>query len=194
MVKENKIIVAIILGAAIIGVCIFAGIYYKPSSRQVVAGSSNTVTGEESAPIKSSDGAEKISPSASAASCGADNNTIVTKVIDGDTVIVEGGFHVRLLGIDADEKNYPCYGPAKNRLETLVLGKQVRLEKDITDVDQYGRCLRTIFAGPQNIDAQLVREGLAVARFYAPDVKYGTEISMAEKQAIAGKMGCKWEK
>ncbi|MCX6719953.1 MAG: DUF5667 domain-containing protein [Candidatus Staskawiczbacteria bacterium] len=47
--------------------------------------------------------------------CGASENTIVTKVIDGDTIVVEGGFHVRLLGMDADEKGYPCYEPASRR-------------------------------------------------------------------------------
>src|SRR3989344_971992 len=51
--------------------------------------------------------------------CQAENNTIVTKVIDGDTVVVQGGEHVRLSGIDADEKNYPCYGDAKIGLEKL---------------------------------------------------------------------------
>jgi endonuclease YncB( thermonuclease family) len=39
--------------------------------------------------------------------CGTSANTVVTKVIDGDTVVVEGGYHVRLLGMDSDEKNYP---------------------------------------------------------------------------------------
>lgn len=125
--------------------------------------------------------------------CGASENTIVTKVIDGDTVIAEGGYHVRLLGIDADEKDYPCYDAAKKHLEDLVLSKQVRLEKDVTDVDQYQRCLRFIFSGQENINLQLVKEGLAVARFYQPDVKYKHEIQEAEKQAIENKIGCKWK-
>ena len=135
---------------------------------------------------------EKIDSIINTVTCGADNNTIVTKVIDGDTVVVEGGYHVRLLGMDADEKGYPCYESAKTRLEQLVLIKQVRLEKDITDLDQYGRCLRYIFIGDINVDVQLVKEGLAVARFYEPDVKYKTEISDAEKQAQTSKIGCKW--
>jgi endonuclease YncB( thermonuclease family) len=126
--------------------------------------------------------------------CKALENTIVTKVIDGDTVIVEGGYHIRLLGIDADEKNYPCYENAKNRLEELVLNKQITLEKDITDIDKYSRCLRTIFLIGENINLQLVKEGLAVARFYEPDTKYKNEISFAEKQAIENKTGCKWNK
>ncbi len=125
--------------------------------------------------------------------CKASDNTIATKVIDGDTIVVEGGYHVRLLGMDADEKGYPCYELAKTRLEELVLNKQITLEKDTTNVDQYGRCLRTIFLGNENIDLELVKEGLAVARFYEPDVKYKNEISVAEKKAIENKTGCKWK-
>jgi endonuclease YncB( thermonuclease family) len=129
---------------------------------------------------------------ANGATCGASENTIVTKVIDGDTVVVEGGWHVRLLGMDADEIGYPCYEPAKTRLENLVLSKNVVLQKDVSDVDQYGRCLRYIFLGSTNIDTQLVAEGLAVARFYQPDVKYRAEITAAESQAQQNKIGCKW--
>ena len=95
--------------------------------------------------------------------------------------------------MDADEKGYACYEPAKIRLEELILGKQVLLQKDKTDLDQYGRCLRYIFIGNTNIDVQLVKEGLAIARFYEPDVKYKTEITAAEKEAKAGKLGCKWQ-
>lgn len=124
--------------------------------------------------------------------CLAPSEVTVTKVIDGDTVIVEGGYHIRLLGIDADERGYSCYESAKSRLEELVLNKEVRLEKDQTDVDQYDRCLRYIFFDEQNIDLQLVKEGLAIARFYPPDVKYQNEIIQAEKEAMDGKIGCKW--
>ena len=42
---------------------------------------------------------------------------VITKIIDGNTVVIESGDHVRLLGIDADESGYPCYYEAKNRLK-----------------------------------------------------------------------------
>lgn len=124
--------------------------------------------------------------------CLVSSEVVVTKVLDGDTIIVEGGYHIRLLGIDADERGYPCYDSAKSRLEELILNKEVRLEKDQTNVDQYDRCLRYIFLGDQNIDLQLVEEGLAIARFYPPDVKYQEEITQAEEEAIDNKVGCKW--
>lgn len=117
---------------------------------------------------------------------------MVTKVIDGDTVVVEGGEHVRLLGIDADEAGSACYQEAKKRLEELVLNQEVRLEKDVSDVDQYNRCLRYIFLNDENVNLKLVREGLAIARFYQPDVKYQEEIAQAEEEAISQEIGCKW--
>lgn len=121
-------------------------------------------------------------------------NLIVTKVIDGDTVIVQGGSSVRLLGIDSDEKNYPCFEPAKLEMEKLVLGKEVRLEKDAEDKDQYKRFLRYIFIGNQNINVEMVKRGLAVARFYPENQKYKAEITVAENEAIASKTGCKWSR
>jgi len=118
--------------------------------------------------------------------------TVVTKVIDGDTVIVEGGESVRLLGMDTDEKGYPCFTPAKKRMEELVLGKQVMLEKDLEDKDQYGRLLRYVFLDGRNICLQMVEEGFAVARFPEENAKYRNEIVAAEKYAQENGIGCKW--
>ena len=126
--------------------------------------------------------------------CLAPVEGMVTKVIDGDTVVVEGGEHVRLIGIDADEAGSTCYQEAKRRLEELILNQEVRLEKDVSDLDQYDRCLRYIFLNDENINVKLVREGLAIARFYQPDVKYQEEIAQAEKEAISQEIGCKWNK
>ncbi len=177
MHQKYLIFISIILSAFIIGAFIYLAIIYRPLSVQ------------NNYPIVNTQYKSSV---VQTTKCQADDNTTVTKVIDGDTVVVEGGYHIRLLGIDADEKNYPCYDLAKIRLEELVLNKQIKLEKDKTDVDQYNRCLRTIFIGNENIDLELVKEGLAVARFYQPDVKYKDEISFAEKQAIKNKTGCKW--
>lgn len=117
---------------------------------------------------------------------------VVTKVIDGDTVVVEGGNSVRLLGIDADERGYPCYEQAKQRLEELVLGNKVYLDADVEDQDQYKRYLRYLFIGDENINLRLVKEGFAVARFYPENVEYRDEIINAEKYAKENGIGCKW--
>lgn len=176
MRQENKIIVAIIVGAFIVGIFMYLG----SRDNMLIA-------------PRFSSHQQKAEKDNNAISCDVAPKAMVTKVIDGDTLIVEGGWHIRLLGIDTDEKGYPCYNASLLRLEELVLGKEVFLEKEISDVDRYGRCLRTIFQQNQNINVQLVKEGLAVARFYYPDDKYKTEISLAEKEAVKNKIGCKWK-
>ena len=197
---KNKYFFAILTGAVIIGVFIYFALQ-KPSNlvRSDLAKSSKAGIQIASSPLAPSASAKVTADTRNdetvkinSVACGASANTKVTKVIDGDTVVVEGGWHVRLLGMDADEKGYPCYDVARVRLENLVLAKQVVLEKDVSDVDQYGRCLRYIFVGNVNADVQLVKEGLAVARFYSPDVKYRTKITTAETYAQQNKIGCKW--
>lgn len=116
---------------------------------------------------------------------------LVTKIIDGDTLVVEGGEHVRLLGIDTDEDGYPCYDAAKAALEKAVLNRWVLLESDVEDRDQYGRLLRWVWLNDTLVNFEQVRDGLAVARFYG-DLKYQEEIKAAEHEAIEGRIGCKW--
>jgi len=116
----------------------------------------------------------------------------VTKVIDGDTVVANGE-HIRLLGIDADERGYPCYNAAKKRLEELVLNKNVTLEKGEKDKGYYGRYLRYRFVDGINVNLQLVKEGLAVARFFSGNDRHKQEILAAEKDAMANHRGCKWK-
>lgn len=115
----------------------------------------------------------------------------VTKVIDGDTVVVDGE-SVRLLGIDAREKGEDCYKEAKEKLEELVLDREIMLEGDVNDKDQYNRLLRYLFVDGKNINIFMVEEGLAVARFYE-DKKYKEEILEAEKKARENKIGCRWK-
>jgi len=114
----------------------------------------------------------------------------VSRVIDGDTVVINGE-SVRLLGIDTDERGGECYKEAKIRLEELVLNKEVKLEKGKRDKDQYKRYLRYLFIEGENVNLKMVEEGLAIARFYE-DKKYKGEILDAEKKARGDKVGCKW--
>jgi endonuclease YncB( thermonuclease family) len=115
----------------------------------------------------------------------------VSKVIDGDTVIINGE-SVRLLGMDTAERGEDCYKEAKVRLEELVLNKEVELSSDVNDKDQYKRLLRWILIDGENVNLVMVEEGLAIARFYE-DKKYKNEILNAEKEARANRIGCKWQ-
>ncbi len=109
----------------------------------------------------------------------------VTRVIDGDTVILAGGEHVRYIGIDAPEMDPPepfgSAAAAANR--ELVQDKVVRLETDTSETDRYGRLLRYVWVGDQLINLELVRLGLAEAKSYPPDTRYQDLLDAAENEA-----------
>ena len=119
----------------------------------------------------------------------------VTRVIDGDTIEIEGGERVRYLGIDTPEtvdprKPVQCFGvEASKKNKELVEGKTVRLEKDITDRDKYGRLLRYIYVDNLFINLELVKQGFATSYTYPPDVKHQAEILAAERQAREANRG-----
>lgn len=117
----------------------------------------------------------------------------VTEIIDGDTIVIEGGNRVRLLEIDAADEGSPCYNEATKRLEELILKKEVKLVKETTDKDQYDRLLRYVFLNEENINLELVKEGLAICKFIEPDIKYKEDCLKLEAEARSNKTGCKWQ-
>jgi len=115
----------------------------------------------------------------------------VTQVIDGDTVTIEGNYRVRYIGIDTPEV-YPKveeYGiEAWEANRRLVEGKEVRLERDVTETDKYDRLLRYVYVGDVFVNAELVRQGLAEAKAYPPDTKYQDYLEKLEQEArLAGR-------
>ena len=117
--------------------------------------------------------------------------SVVSRVIDGDTVELIDGERVRLIGIDTPEKGNKCYKESAIRLSELVEGKDVILERDVEDKDRYGRLLRFIFLYKENINVKLVREGLAKMYTIKPNVKYHEEIQEAFLSART-ESGCLW--
>lgn len=121
------------------------------------------------------------------------NQTIVkvTKVIDGDTIEIEGGQKVRLIGIDAPEKKgEECFNKESTKyLSDLILEKVVKLEKDVSETDRYGRLLRYIYLGDNFINKTMVYEGFAWSLTYPPDVKYSGDFMDAEKKARENNKG-----
>lgn len=119
----------------------------------------------------------------------------VTRVIDGDTIEIENGERVRYLGIDTPETVAPrkpvqCFGiESSKKNKELVEGKTVRLEKDITDKDKYGRLLRYVYIDNLFVNLELVKQGFAHSYTYPPDVKHQGEILEAERQAREANRG-----
>ena len=87
----------------------------------------------------------------------------VKKVYDGDTVLLSDGRKIRYLGINTPEWQEPFYLKAKQLNESLVMGKDVRLEFDEERVDKYGRLLAYVYVGEQMVNAKLIEECLAHA-------------------------------
>jgi len=124
------------------------------------------------------------------AACRIANDSVkVVGVVDGDTIIVEGGLVVRYIGIDAPEKNEALYLQAQKANEELVRGKSVILEKDISDKDSHGRLLRYVYMDGIFVNAELVRAGFADAKSYLPDVKYQAYLEAVEKEARQTRRG-----
>ncbi|MBI5065516.1 thermonuclease family protein [Candidatus Woesearchaeota archaeon] len=102
--------------------------------------------------------------------------SLVTRVIDGDTLVLESGEKVRLVCINTPEKDQPGYEEAKQFLNKLTLNKEVRLEKDITNKDKYGRLLRYIYVGDTFVNREIVQQGYGKIFRYEPDIKRCGEI------------------
>lgn len=130
----------------------------------------------------------------------SNESVLVTKVVDGDTIEVEGGEKVRFLGVDTPETKDPrkpvqCFGKeASNKNKELVEGKRVILEKDITDKDKYDRLLRFVFLPLEDgnrlfVNDYLIREGYAQVLTIPPDVKYSEQFLEAQRQARQQKKG-----
>lgn len=119
----------------------------------------------------------------------------VVRVVDGDTIELEGGVKVRYIGINAPESVDPrrpvqCFGAeASKKNKEFVENKYVRLEKDVSETDMYGRLLRYIWVGDTLINLKLIRQGYAQASSYPPDVKHQDEFRQAEQEARDAKRG-----
>lgn len=97
------------------------------------------------------------------------HTAVVSRVVDGDTVELNNGERVRLLGIDTPERGECHAETATQRLATLVQGQRVTLVRDGEDRDHYGRLLRYIDVNGVDAGYTLIQEGLADSRYDSRD-------------------------
>ncbi|MDD5416997.1 MAG: thermonuclease family protein [Candidatus Aenigmarchaeota archaeon] len=121
--------------------------------------------------------------------CVKESDVYVSKVIDGDTIVLSNGEHVRLLGINAPEKDEYYYNEATERLTELVAYKQVRLESDKTNRDTYGRLLRYVYVNDKMVNSKLLEEGCARLYIFESDKKYEKSFIYAENYAKNQNLG-----
>jgi endonuclease YncB( thermonuclease family) len=94
----------------------------------------------------------------------------VTRVVDGDTVVLSNGKKVRLIGIDTPEVGRCGYKAATSLMKSLVLNKAVVLTKGAQDnTDKYGRLLRYVNVGSTDAGMKMIQSGRAIARYDSRD-------------------------
>lgn len=114
----------------------------------------------------------------------------VHKVYDGDTIELDDGRKIRLIGVDAPEVTSPYskeepFGPeSKRHLEKLLFGEKVYIKTGAAQFDKYGRTLGYVYVGDTLINGRMIKDGWARAyrRF---DYKYKDLFLTYEKEARA---------
>lgn len=118
----------------------------------------------------------------------------VRKVFDGDTIGLDDGTRVRLIGIDAPEvdspysKKEPFGEESKAFLASLVLNRQVSLVQGDPPRDKYGRLLAYVYVDGVLVNGRMIREGWARAyrRYYHP---WRDLFIVYEREARSRKLG-----
>lgn len=127
----------------------------------------------------------------------------VSYVVDGDTLEVEQGERIRLVGINTPE-SYPeddpeCYGPeAKTHATEVILGRTICLTYDpavtaqSNNIDPYGRTLGYVFYGEgfeTFFNAHLIEAGYAFDYPYTDGAWFETYFAALEDDAQAARVG-----
>ena len=110
---------------------------------------------------------------------------LCTRVIDGDTIELADGEHVRYIGMDTPEMR-PVEAYAKAATEAnreLVEHETVRLVMDVEERDRYGRVLAYVYVDDLFVNAELVRRGLAQVATYPPNVRHQDLFLQLQREA-----------
>ncbi len=138
------------------------------------------------------------------------DNILVKRAVDGDTLLLESGERVRLIGIDTPEmheskKLYRDSERSKQDIKTiqdlgkraaeftrnLVEGKPVRLEFDVDRYDKYKRLLAYVYLVSDGtfVNAKIIEEGYASVMTYPPNVKHTDEFVKLYREARENNRG-----
>jgi len=126
--------------------------------------------------------------------------TLVTRVIDGDTIELASGEKVRYIGVDTPETHrrsgarwvtvHEVYGKEAEAFNRqLVEGRDVRLEFDVQPRDKYGRLLAYVYVGDTFVNAELLRQGYAHLLTIPPNVKHADFFQQLVREAREAERG-----
>ncbi len=128
----------------------------------------------------------------------AEASALVAEVVDGDTVMLDSGAEVRLVGIQAPKlplgrPNFPAWplaDRAKAVLEELSLGRRVTLSYGGLRVDRYGRRLAHLHRDDGLwLQGEMLRRGLARVYSFPDNRAVVAEMLALERAARARRRG-----
>lgn len=124
---------------------------------------------------------------------------LVTRVIDGDTIEIDGKIKVRYIGVNTPEIYHDTTGKKtgeqcfanESYLENkkLVEGKTITLVRDVSDKDKYGRLLRYVYVDNLFINDYLIMNGYAKVMTIKPDIKYFQQFKYNQAEAKIKNLG-----
>jgi len=120
----------------------------------------------------------------------------VIRVIDGDTVVLADGSHLRYAGIDTPELHLEKGSPEPFAREAYLLnrqlteGRRLYLEEAQRKHDRYGRRLGYLFLPDRRLVSEvLVAQGLAFVCYYRGSFRYYSRLLRAQREALTKRKG-----
>jgi micrococcal nuclease len=137
------------------------------------------------------------------------SDILVKRAVDGDTLLLENGERVRLIGIDTPEmhESNKLYRDSRKSGEDittiqklgkrsyeftkgLVEGKRVSLEFDAERKDKYGRLLAYVYLKDGTfVNAEIVKQGYASLMTIPPNIKYEDSFLKLYQEARENRRG-----
>ena len=131
-----------------------------------------------------------------AAHCHPPETHHVRRVLDGDSLVLDDGRSVRLIGVNAPEygkdglANQPLAREARRFLAKLVQGQCIRLVFEAESRDRYGRVLaHALLSDGASVEESLIRQGFAWMVAISPNVAWTERLAASEAQARALRRG-----
>lgn len=162
--KLNKKHVFSLLVIMILGLCIIS-----LASAYTGTGFSHSIPSSKYYDMSASDILSKYQDT----DCRVEENAVCTKVVDGDTIYLDNGKKIRMVGVNTPERGVEGYITSKNFVQKLCLNKKVGIDiDDSKHNDRYGRTLAVVIVDGKNVNEMLLKEGLAEIMYMPPSEFY----------------------
>lgn len=156
---KNILVVLAILIIAIGAMSSISAFYYKGT------GFSHTIPDSKFSTLTINDILDRYENT----DCIIEKAGLCTKVIDGDTIVVEGVGKVRLVGVNTPERGVEGYNTSKHFVSKLCKDRIVGLDiDDSKGHDKYNRTLAVVIVDGKNLNEMLLKEGLAEIMYIPP--------------------------